>query len=215
MDEVEQITFINTFFITWINSSRRAVEMIIDAPFAHFPNLYAVANQIFVAFQTISLAPIRASLEAMMASTTQNARWYRRKVVTGEQVVRIVQNTIREGFLEATFLKENTIADALMQWLLVSIWNGTSRVRFLWKAANVNGLDDLIKLYQNSTLKTIYIRLFTLFWGFMSLGVLTIAYVSFAANFHKLFDPLAQDSVRVWKKRPGRHRVNKKGGADT
>jgi len=148
-----------------------------------------------------------------------NAQYYRRYVVKGDDVVRFMVKLNTETFLQAGQLGSSDLFDYVLGFLAQIGWSIATRssiVDKILKLMKINSYENLLVYFKSSALKTLWLSVARFFLAYFALGFAMISLTVLGAFYHKWFEEyaLAQDSARVWRKRGGQHRMNRRRGKD-
>lgn len=165
--------------------------------------------------------PFVAYIDSVGDALEANADFYRRFVVTGDKALRIVTRTLRETFLQASFIANDTVIDLLIQAFAVLVWRILTRsdiIRTLIRFGGIRSAEQLGRVMQGRALKALYEALIRVLLLAAALSFTLFGMLWVGLNWHKFFvkDALPQDSeiVHTGRREPFAHRKNLRPGPD-
>lgn len=184
---------------------------------------FSVLDALIAYFSTVPFTPIIAFVRALSLELAENAKFYRRYVITGEEVVRYFATVTEEVFKFTGNIGNDTITAVVIQWGARLSWNiitGHTYLAKVFKLIKIKTYDDLYQIYKSGALRRLWMIIIQLavVWFALSTAMATLIWLGL--NFHKTFNPLSQLSPRVrFPKNKPRHRERnlngKRGGGKT
>lgn len=209
------LAFIPDYIAVWRETVTDAIASFIDD--VRDLDFLGALNTAISVFTRLPYLPLIAGVDAVGHGILRHADYYRRFCITGEDAARLVVKVLREVFLNNAWLVDDNIVDLLIQQggrLIFGFLTKSSLLHKILKFLAITSPEDVMVILNNSKLKSIYLTAVRVFMIWLSLGFTMMGYMVVALNWGKLFKPLAQDSRRVFGKRPGLHRVNAGKGPD-
>lgn len=175
-----------------------------------FPNPILMGlNAIGLIFD-IPFAPLQALLENFGRAMLENAAYYRRFVITGEDAFKmnvefITRGTLRAGLIDQSLIDQGFtwLAGRLFGWI-----SGSSAVARVIRLMGLKTYDDVLDFVKRSLTRTVALRAFSLMLAFFSIGYGVVTLLNMGLTWSSVFQGLQQNNPRAWGKQ--RNRVRSK-----
>jgi len=197
--------FIDTLFDVW----GRTLDRTWNEMKQQFPNPLLMGLTAVSFLFDVPFIPFQALVENFGRAMVENAGYYRRYVITGEQAFKLNVEFIARGTFRAGLI-DQTLIDAGFTWLASRLFHTISgggifaRIRSLMGVKDVN---DVLNILKRSITRQVALRAFTLMMAFFSIGYGVVSLLNMGLTWNETFQGLQQGNPREFGRQ--RNRVRK------
>lgn len=204
--------YFSTFFDLWGRQLDRTWEQIK----ADFPNPILMGMNAVSFIFDIPFIPFQALLENFGRAMINNAAYYRRFVITGEDAFKMNVEFITRGTLRAGLIDQSLI-DQGFSWLasrLFTVVSGGGLIAKIRKYMGIVSVEDVLKILKGSITRQVALKAFSLMLVFFSIGYGIVVMLNMGLTWNSVFQGLQQNNPRAWGKQRNRLRTRRKSNLE-